>query len=406
MTVKNEKVKYKKILVVINGGLPIPYIKGGAIETLINLFIDSNEIEKKYEITVYSNYAKGVEDVISKYNNTSFKYINTNKISYKISYFIRGIFRRIFKLNINSAYTARFLKSVKKDINQYDLILVENYISCVHPISKIYHGKIVSHLHNDSIINAKYHDGAQIIDDCYKIFTVSDFIKRRVNSVKKSDKVEVVYNGIDQSLFKPDKNEKSILRKKYNLNENDIVFLFSGRVCEEKGIMPLSIAFSKVCEKYDNCKLLIVGVSFYSSTMKTKFIDQLKSNTENLNDKIIFSGYVSYKNMPQIYQMADILVVPSLFEEALSLTLVEGMSTQLPVIISDSGGMPEVVNKECAFVAKRDNIVDDLEKYMIKLIEDKELREQMGLEALKRSKEFSKEKYLEKFWYEINKILE
>lgn len=59
--------------------------------------------------------------------------------------------------------------------------------------------------------------------------------------------------------------------------------------------------------------------------------------------------------------------------------------------------MPEVVNKECAFVAKRDNIVDDLEKHMIKLIENKELRKQMGLEALKRSREFSKEKYLEKF---------
>lgn len=404
MTIENKK-KYKKILVIINGGLPIPYIKGGAIETLINMFVDSNEKEKKYDITVYSNYAKGVEKEASKYKNTNFKYINTNKFSYKVSYFMRGVLRRIFKINVNSAYTKRLLKSVKNNINTYDLILVENYISCINPISKIYNGKIVAHLHNDSIINAKYHDGVKIIDNCYKIFTVSDFIKKRVNSVKKSDKVEVVYNGINQSMFKPDLKEKTNLRKKFNLNDNDIVFLFSGRVCEEKGIMPLAIAFSNICKKYDNCKLLIVGASFYSSTMNTKFINQLKMNTENLDDKIIFTGYISYKDMPKIYQLADVLVVPSLFEEALSLTLVEGMSTQLPVIISDSGGMPEVVVEENAFIAKRKNIVNDLEKYMTKLVEDEELRKKMGLASLKRSKEFSEEKYLEKFWNEVDKIL-
>jgi len=400
-----NKKDYKKILVVINGGLPIPYIKGGAIETLINMFIDSNEKEKKYDITVYSNYAKGVEQEILKYKNTTFKYINTGKLSYMISYAIRGLIRRFLKININSAYTKLLLKREKNTINNYDLVLVENYISCIHPIAKIYKGKIVAHLHNDSIINAKYHDGVQIIKDCYKIFTVSGFIKKRANSVLKTDKVEVVYNGINQKMFKPNPNQREELRKKYGFTNQDVIFLFAGRVCEEKGIMPLITAFKTMCKKYDNCKLLVAGASFYSSTMKTKFIRELKKIAKGLEDKIIFTGFIPYKNMPELYQISDVLAVPSLFEEALSLTLVEGMSTKLPVIITNSGGMPEVVVKDNSFIARRENIDEDLEKYLMCLMENKELRLKMGEASYERSKEFSEEKYLERFWSLLDSIL-
>ncbi len=394
--------KKKKILVIINGGLPIPSIKGGAIETLINLFVDDNEIKNKYDISIYSNYCDGIEKYANKYFNTHFYYINTNKISYKISYAIRGVIRRFLRINIKSAFTAQLLKMEKKSINDYDIILVENYISCIEPIAQKYNGKIVAHLHNDSIINAKYHNGASIIDKCCKILTVSEFIKNRVNSVKKSDKVEVVYNGIDRTLFKPNFNNREELRKKYGISKDDIVFLFSGRVCEEKGVMPLANAFKRIDNK--NCKLLIVGASFYSSTMNSEFIKELKSNLNDKKDSVLFTGYVEYEKMPEIYQVADVLVVPSLFEEALSLTLVEGMSTRLPVIISNSGGMPEVVNKT-AFIAKRENIDEDLRKYMSMYINNSELRNEMAEKAYKRSESFSKENYLMNFWRVIDELL-
>lgn len=392
----------KRILVIINGGLPIPSIKGGAIETLINLFVDDNEIKNKYDISIYSNYCNGIEKYANKYSNTHFYYIDTNNIFYKISYAIRGVIRRFLRINIKSAFTARLLKMEKNSINNYDVILVENYISCIEPISKKYNGKIVAHLHNDSIINAKYHNGVSIIDKCCKILTVSEFIKNRVNSVKKTNKVEVVYNGIDRNLFKPNFNSREELRKKYGINKDDIVFLFSGRVCEEKGVMPLANAFKRIDNK--NCKLLIVGASFYSSTMNSEFIKELKSNLNDKKENVLFTGYVEYEKMPEIYQVADILVVPSLFEEALSLTLIEGMSTRLPVIISNSGGMPEVVN-ETAFIAKRENIEEDLKKYMSMYINNSELRNEMAEKAYKRSESFSKENYLVNFWRVIDELL-
>ena len=398
-------MNYKKILVILNGGLPIPSIKGGAIETLIDLFIDDNEKEKKYDITVYSNYAKGVENEIVKYKNTSFNYIDTTSLNYKLSYGIRGVLRRFFHLNIESAYTNILLNDLKDKINDYDLILVENYISCIEPISKIYNGKIVAHLHNDSIINAKYHNGVNIINNCDKIFTVSDYIKKTADSLVKQNKTVVVYNGIDQSIFKPDNKDREAMRKKYNISKDDIVFLFAGRVCEEKGIIPLSQAFANIAKENKNCKLMITGASFYSGSMNTKCIKEIKEILNDVKDRVIFTGYVPYKDMPHIYRLADVLMCPSLFEEALSLTLIEGMSTKLPVIITKSGGMPEVVTSKYKYKVNREHATEELTKYMKELSTSKEKREEASKFLYERSKEFSKEAFIDKFWKEVDALL-
>ena len=57
----------KKVLVIISGGLPIPAIKGGAVETLIDMYINANEKLKKYKFEVYSTYCDGIEEYSKKY---------------------------------------------------------------------------------------------------------------------------------------------------------------------------------------------------------------------------------------------------------------------------------------------------------------------------------------------------
>ena len=398
--------KKKKILVIVNGGLPIPSIKGGAIETLINLFVDDNEIKNKYDISIYSNYCDGIEKYANKYSNTHFYYIDTNNILYKISYAIRGVIRRFLKINIKSAFTARLLKMEKNSINNYDVILVENYISCIEPIAKKYNGKIVAHLHNDSIINAKYHNGVGIIDKCCKILTVSEFIKNRVNSVKKTNKVEVVYNGIDRNLFKPNFNNREKLRKKYGINKDDIVFLFSGRVCEEKGVLQLIEAFKKVASKYENSKLVIVGSSFFSENNDSPFIKKLKDITSSMQDKIIFTGYIKHDNIHEIYQAVDVLMLPTMIEDAMPLTLLEGIACGLPAIVTDSGGMPEILGKDYKMIVDRKKINEELVQYMDEIISNNKIKRELAENAFKRSKEFSLEKYLDTFWKSIDCVID
>lgn len=399
-------VNHKKILMIVNGGLPVPAIKGGAIETLMEDAIDFNEKIKKYNITVYSNYAKGIEKVASKYKNAEYKYIDASGFSYKISHMLRGVLRRYFKMEILSTATKKFIKAEKKNINQYDLILVYNYISCINPISKIYNGKIVLYLHNDKIINSKYVDGKGIIEKCYKILTVSDYISDTVSKVNNIGNVKRIHNGIDQSKFKPNIQEKTKIREKYDLGKNDFVFLFTGRVCEEKGVLQLIEAFTEIASKHENAKLLIVGSSFFSVNNDSPFIKKLKDMTSSMQDKIIFTGYIKHDNIQEIYQASDVLMLPTMIEDAMPLTLLEGISCGLPAIVTNSGGMPEILGKDYEMIVDRKKVHEELVKYMDEIISNNQIKSKLAEKVLKKSKNFSLEKYLNDFWKSIDRIID
>ena len=95
-----------------------------------------------------------------------------------------------------------------------------------------------------------------------------------------------------------------------------------------------------------------------------------------------------------MYNLADLVVVPSLYPEAFSLVALEALSSGLPVIVSDSGGAQEVINDKCGYIVETGpDMKVDLIKNMTKIISNSELRDSMSLEAVKRAKEFGKEKY-------------
>lgn len=404
--VYEELVNNKRILMIVNGGLPVPAIKGGAIETLMENAIDFNEKTKEHNITVYSNYAKGIEKFAAKYEKAEYKYIDASKISYKISHILRGMLRRYFRLKILSTATKKIVRAERKGINQYDLILVYNYISCIEPISKIYNGKIVLYLHNDKIINSKYVNGKSIIEKCYKILTVSDYITKTVLEVNNMADVKRIYNGIDQSKFKPNIQEKIEIRKKYNLKKNDFVFLFTGRVCEEKGVLQLIEAFKEVASKHENSKLVIVGASFFSENNDSPFIKKLKDITSSMQDKIIFTGYIKHDNIAEIYQASDVLMLPTIIEDAMPLTLLEGISCGLPAIVTNSGGMPEILGKDYKMIIDRKKIHEELVKYMDEIMSNNQTKNELAENVLKKSKNFSLEKYLDDFWRNIDCIID
>jgi glycosyltransferase involved in cell wall biosynthesis len=95
--------------------------------------------------------------------------------------------------------------------------------------------------------------------------------------------------------------------------------------------------------------------------------------------------------------MADIAVVPSMWEEPFGLTVVEAMAAGLPLITTRSGGIPEIC-EGVATIVERDNIVDNLASAILDLYEHPEKRRAMSEAALKRSKLFSKERYAREFF--------
>lgn len=171
---------------------------------------------------------------------------------------------------------------------------------------------------------------------------------------------------------------------------DETVFLYTGRLMPEKGVKELVEAFLVVNQQFPKTKLLIAG-----GTKSMRATDSYRESLLSLskdNQNIIFTGYVEYQSMYKYYQIADIQVVPSICNEAFGLVLLEGLPSNLTVIATKSGGIPEVLKDDAIYV-NRENLVEDLVAKMTQVL--KEEREIKDYKAI--IEKFSIENYCQNF---------
>ncbi len=130
-------------------------------------------------------------------------------------------------------------------------------------------------MHND-FLNKHTKNVNKIINSYDEIWALSEFVKHRIIEINKSAKVKVLYNGVDLKLFS---NKKNILvqesvKNKYNINSNEKVFIYCGRIVEEKGIKQLILAFNNLCKNVENIKLLVIG----SYNTNDSYYKEIKKN--------------------------------------------------------------------------------------------------------------------------------
>jgi glycosyltransferase involved in cell wall biosynthesis len=150
------------------------------------------------------------------------------------------------------------------------------------------------------------------------------------------DRVMTIPNGVDASVFKENFN-KSEFRRKFALPEEKIV-LFVGRLVYEKGAQTLINAMPKVLARV-NAKFVIVG----DGGMKDFLMRQVRNM--GLVHKIFFTGFLDEQSLRFLYRCADVCVVPSLYEP-FGITALEAMAAKTPVIVSDTGGLAEIVEHD------------------------------------------------------------
>lgn len=382
------------ILIISPGVFPIPALKGGAVEKLIEMLIKSDKITQKHNITVYTVYDTNIEDEASKIH-CDFEYIKTKRISYQIKRVIRHILNRFCHKYIGNQYIYEVKKSIEKNKKKYDIIIIENepqYGLIINKVKK--NAKMILHLHNDylnkDVVNAK-----KIYDVYDKIWTISSFIRERVNKIGKDfKKVKTFYNGVDIERFNFNAKEMLKTREKYDLPKEDFIFMYAGRLAKEKGIGELVEAFKELHN--ENAKLLIIGGK---QNGQERFYKILKKEISK-NQNIIYVGYVNYNESNKIYGIADVGIVPSICNEAFGLTLVEFMSLGKPVIISDRGALPEIagIEKNTRVAVYNKNYVDNLKnemKYFLNLKSENFIN--IKQQSINRAKKYTKEIYVENF---------
>lgn len=149
------------------------------------------------------------------------------------------------------------------------------------------------------------------------------------------EKINVVPNGVNINLFN-DVERDYDFRRQYAM-DNEKIILFMGRLVYEKGIQNLIAAMPKVLQHYHDSKLVICG--------KGGMIDELRNqaNALGLGNKVYFAGYMNSKNVQKIYKCADVAVFPSTYEP-FGIVALEGMLSGTPVVVSDIGGLNEIVD--------------------------------------------------------------
>jgi glycosyltransferase involved in cell wall biosynthesis len=175
--------------------------------------------------------------------------------------------------------------------------------------------------------------------EAWRVICCSWYMVSHVESVFRlpKDKIDMIPNGVDINTYDSIEEDLAVFRKKFALPEEKIV-LYVGRLVYEKGIQVLINAVPKVLSKL-NAKFIIVG----SGYMKEQLLGIVRGM--GLEHKVLFEGFMDEPSLLRLQKVADVSVVPSLFEP-FGIVALEAMAAKSPVVVSDTGGMSEIVEHD------------------------------------------------------------
>ena len=209
---------------------------------------------------------------------------------------------------------------------------------------------------------------------------ISSIIKKNLIDTTSliSEKIKVIFNGVDINKFNPASADKNKLRNELGLSEKDLLIGMTGRFSPGKGHEEFLGAANKLNDKFSNLKFIIVGEASRGEDEYAKKVKQFATNLNLTN--VYFIGYRS--DIPDVLAAMDIFVFPS-HAEAFGLSLVEAMAMNKPSVCSGSDGILDIaVDFETSLLFKAKSAADLEEKLTI-LISNRDLQTKFGSAARK-----------------------
>jgi spore coat protein SA len=391
------------------GTSPVPATKGGAVENLIEDLLDENEKSHSLDITVFSIYEDAAAQKANEYKYTNFNFVKCSKIVDCGDRLIYSIAKNIFKKENLISYRfilrrlyvmAHYPKLLLKQ--DYDrVVLVTNstlfFVLKNKKVFNKYQGKVVYYLHNEVRSLFRCQKEAASIRG---LIGISEFVnkafRKQIPDISQGN-CYVLKNCIDTNAFGISNIEKELeFKKRFNISKDDFVVIFAGRIVKEKGALEVVQAI-KNCKR-SNIKLLIVGGGFYSSDVIDNYSLKLRNEAADIADRIIFTGYIEYSDMPSIYAISDVAVLPSLWDEPAGMTMVEAVISGTPLITTNSGGIPEYIPQNAAIILDRDeSLVSNISNTICTLMDDGSLRKRLTKEGRKLREELNLKNYYSNF---------
>lgn len=294
------------------------------------------------------------------------------------------IFHQILKfLILRKQINVIYVPYTSNSILAYPLVLIKRFFD-IHYIIYIHGGGM--HPWKPKIFHTLFFRGADAI-------VAASEILRKEYEKRSGKRIKVITPLIP---FRRSKSGKKELRKSYGFNNDDKIILSLGSIKKIKGSDTLLYAFLELGKTYiarNNLKLLYVG----EGPMKTGLVEKIKKRS--FVNHVKFFGAIPHEKVSDIYKLADIYVIPSLFEGA-PLALIEAMSNGLPIIGTDVNGINNLIrDRKNGLLFEKEQIKDLMEKIKV-LVENKDFSRKLGKAA--------KNDYLKKhnFEYAISEFIE
>ncbi|MGB9857720.1 MAG: glycosyltransferase family 4 protein [Dictyoglomaceae bacterium] len=318
-------------------------------------------LRDKYEVLIVSPKGKGVI------------LLRENKIPYKEISFLSPFNFKEYKEKLRS-----IIKEFKPNIihvhSAHELVYIVRKISSKIPVIFTCHGYATSLPSIDyflsAFINNRWGD---------KVICVSDYDKKLLIKMGLSEKkIVLIHNGISEVLEVKD----------LPIKINGFIIGTIARLAKSKGINYLISAFSILEKKYNNIKLVIIGDGEERENLE-RLAKKLK-----VENKVYFLG--SIPNARYYIKNFQIFVLPSLFE-FLSISILEALSSKVPVIATRVGGTPEIIKNGDSGILVPPKDSKALAVAIERLINNKNLRIKLAEQGYKRFlEEFTLEKMVEK----------
>ncbi len=233
--------------------------------------------------------------------------------------------------------------------NEIPLIITFHNFILDHFMEK--HSSLLQKIHYKTDLK---HFTYQSIIKASKITAVSKFTANLVKDFYNiNEEIDVIYNGVDTSLFTPSITKKS---------RNKIRILFAGNLTKRKGVEFLPKIIAKLNK---NISISCTG-------------GLRKNNASNIDlSSIEMLGNIPFERMPEIYPEFDILLFPTI-REGFGLVATEAMACGLPVVATDCSSLPELINHEKGgYLCELGNAADFASKLNL-LATSPKIRQEMG----------------------------
>lgn len=346
------KTDKQRVALLLPPGLPVPAVRGGAVETLAQHLIAQNQKEKRLELIVVCQWDADAAALAGRWPQTLFHYQTQpgRSLWHSIKLRLSALAAKPLHWNRWYAQPMKFLRRVDADL----YIAEGGDLTGWQQASRVLgRQRFAAHLHGDA-------PGSPALDKLYSgALAISDHVADLWQQGNPDRATALVPNCVDTTLFCPssDPDETQALRKQLGLAADDFVVLFCGRICPEKGVHKLVEAL-RLCGD-PQIKLVVVGSPFFAAQDSSPFFTRLKEDSAALQaqGRLVFTGFVPNDRLPGYYRMADCACFPALWDEPAGITAIEAMACGCPVIATRSGGMPGYLAGSNAILLERDEVI-------------------------------------------------